>query len=174
MSEPDPHIPDGKTTIIAAYGLVSASIILCFIPITAFFMTGLILLPISLLVCWGLRLGKPHDSLIYNHMIYISRTIWMYSLLLSLTSSIAGFMVFRWADNSLLHDTLNTIMGGQSYSHEELYGVLLDYARANLILMISAAMICIVPVVGYITYRLSRGLSRALKGYRLPRPQAWF
>ncbi|QQG36170.1 MAG: hypothetical protein HYS17_11890 [Micavibrio aeruginosavorus] len=174
MSDNNEHKPEGKSAIIAVYAFLILSTVFCFVPVTAVFTTGLLMLPLCLFAAWLLRFGKSPDSLIYNHMIYISSTIWMYSLLFSVTSSIAGFMIFRWADNSILNEALNAMMSGQGYSREELYDLLLDYARANLGLMVSAAIVCVVPVIGYIAYRLSRGLNRALKGYRLQKPQSWF
>jgi len=40
--------------------------------------------------------------------------------------------------------------------------------------MMSAALFCAVPTLIYTLYRLKGGISRALKGYRLAKPESWF
>jgi uncharacterized membrane protein len=41
-------------------------------------------------------------------------------------------------------------------------------------LLITAGVITILPGLVYFAVRFVRGLSRAIKGYRLAKPKAWF
>lgn len=168
------HIPEGNQAILTVYGLLCTALVFSMIPILPIFITGTFLFPFVLVLAWMLRFGKGTDTLIYNHMIYISRTIWMFSLLLAITSSIAGFLVMTGADNSAYQNVINDMMNGVSYSYDQMYDVMITYIKANMGLMICAVALCTVPTLGYMAYRLARGMSRAFKGYRLAKPQAWF
>lgn len=168
------HLPEGNQAILTVYGLLCVGIVFSMVPVLPIFFTGMMLIPFVLVLAWMLRFGKSPDTLIYNHMIYISRTIWMFSLLLTITSSIAGFLVMTGADNSAYQNILNDMMNGISYSHDQMYDVMISYIKTNMGLMICAVALCTIPTLGYVVYRLTRGMSRALKGYRLANPQAWF
>lgn len=166
--------PKGNMTIVMVYIFLCIANIFIFTPIIPVHLTGATLIPLVLFFAWCLRFRKSHDTLIYNHMIYISRTIWMWSFILTITASIAGYLVYQGADNSIIQDALNSMTNGNAYTHAELFDILMNYIRANMGLMLSATLLCVLPPTGYIVYRLTRGIMRALKGYRLANPHAWF
>ncbi|MFN3826620.1 MAG: hypothetical protein ACK4NR_03240 [Micavibrio sp.] len=168
------HKPDGRELIVFVYGLLTLSLICLFMPVLPILLTGLIMMLATLLLARILRLGKGHDHLVYNHMIYISRTISLWSLITAITTGIAGFLVIDKADNSLYQEMIDNMMQGHIYTPQESIEVMMNYISANMSLMIVAGIICFIPSMGYIIYRLSKGIGRALKGYRLANPKAWF
>ena len=174
MNEEPNHTPEGNSAIVGVYMLLLLATVCLFTPIVPVFMTGMIVLPLTLLAAWVLRLNKNEDSPIYSHMIYISRTIWIFSFIMSLTTSIAGFAVFGYADNTVYTEMINNMMNGVAYSPQESFDILIQYIQINLPLMVGAGLFCLIPTAGYIAYRLHKGFSRALKGYRLSHPKAWF
>lgn len=174
MTDEQHHEPEGNTTIITVYGLLCFGLICSMTPIIPVFLMGTMLIPFTLFLAWALRFGKSRETLIFNHMIYISRTIWMFSIILTVTTALAGFLVSTGADNTLLNSTISDMMNGILYSHDQLYDILMEYIRINSALMISAVALCTLPTMGYIIYRLAKGMGRAFKGYRLAKPEAWF
>ena len=65
------------------------------------------------------------------------------------------------------------MMEGRGLSHEELAANLMAYLKANFALMLSGALLCAVPTLIYTVYRLQNGISRAIKGHRLSKPESW-
>ncbi len=173
MTEVQDHAPEGNSAIIGVYTILSLSVIFLFTPIVPVFVTGTFLLPVALFIAWLLRFNKSEDSLVYNHMIYISRTIWMFSVIMTVTTAIAGVVIINYADNSPYTNMINDMMNGIRYSTPQAFDVLIQYIKVNLMLMIVAGLFCLLPTLGYIAYRLIHGFSRALKGYRLAKPKSW-
>lgn len=174
MTEEQNIVSQGNTAIISIYILLTFSIICMFTPVGAVMIMGTFMILFTLFLAWCLRFGKDENNYIYSHMIYISRTIWMWSIIASVTTSIAGFLVFTQADNSVYETMLADMGNGIAYSHKESFEALITYIKANLSLMITAGLICFVPIIGYISYRIFHGLSHALKGIRPTKPKAWF
>lgn len=161
-------------TITSLYGLVCVLIISQFVPLHSVQIAGFILFPVSLIAIAVLRHRNDKDSLIHNHMTYLWRTLWIWSLLLSIALPLAGLWVYSGADHSPIQNLIEDIIKRTSYTQEELYGVLKEYMYLNKNLLILAGTTCIGPTILYIVYRLAKGMSRAFKGYRMAHPRAWF
>lgn len=137
-------------------------------------MTGLTALVLALFMGWVFRFGKDHDSLIYQHMIFISRTFWMWSVIFSITSGIAGAGIITIADNSIYDRVLDDMRNGIMYSNIMMIDALKTYIMDNLAIMIAAGIICAVPPFSYIGYRMYHGITHLLKEKPLPKPKGWF
>ena len=172
--EDDDKAPTGNRAILFVYGLFCLSLFFICTPVIKIHTAGSLLLLFTLFSAWCLRFGKPHDTLIYNHMIYISRTIWMMSLIITAAVAVAGYVVYTLADNSIMQSAFDEMMEGRGLSHQELAGTLMEYLKANFMLMLSGALLCAVPTLLYTVYRLQHGITRALKGHRLAKPESWF
>jgi|JI10StandDraft_1071094.scaffolds.fasta_scaffold29960_3 uncharacterized membrane protein len=159
-----------KRKILAVYILFGVGAVLMTFPTPV----GFFPLIIALLIGWVFRFGKDHDSLIYQHMIYISRTFWMWSALLTITTAVAGAAVITVADNSIYDRILDDMRNGIMYSNIMMVDALKTYIMDNLPIMIVAATFCIVPMIGYIGYRLYHGISHLMKDKPLPKPKGWF
>ena len=169
-----PPKPESQANILTLYGLLCTAVILLFVPSFPAIIMGAFMLPFTLFTGWCLRFGKSPESLTYQHTMYISRTIWMWSLICSITTSIAGFFVFTRADNSIYNKIIDDMMQGIHYSHAMMGEALMNYLHTNFAIILIAGIICVVPIVGYISYRLYHGIKTALKGQRPRKPLSWF
>lgn len=165
--------PESKANIVTVYALLCAAVILLFVPLVPAMTMGALLLPFTLLTAWFMRFGKVPDSMTYQHMIYISRTIWTWSFIATISTSVAGFAVFTLADNSIYDKIIADMMNGVSYSRAMMREALMTYIHSNFTIIAVAGILCFVPIAGYILYRLYHGLGRALKGYRPHKPLSW-
>ncbi len=169
-----PPKPESQANILTLYGLLCTAIVLLFVPALPAVIMGAFMLPFTLFTGWCLRFGKGPETLTYQHTIYISRTIWMWSVISSIATSIAGFLVFTQADNSIYDQIINDMMQGVHYSHAMMSEALMNYIHTNFALVMLAGIICVVPIGGYIIYRLYHGIKPALKGERPRKPLSWF
>lgn len=165
--------PKSLSGILTLYGLLVLTIILLFIPTLTAMIMGALLLPFILFVGWCLRFGKTPENIVYQHSLYIARTIWAWSLVGGAATSIAGFLVFTQADNSIYDKIINDMMQGIHYTRAMMGDALMDYIHTNFALVILAGIICVVPIAGYISYRLYNGIKPALKGEPPHRPISW-
>lgn len=166
--------PEPQTPVFALYGLLGAGVLLLFVPFLPAIVMGAFMLPLTLFTGWCLRLGKTPESLTYQHAIYIARTVWAWSFISGAATAIAGFLVFTKADNSLYDRIIGEMMQGVHYSPAMMSEALAGYIQTNFALMVTAGIICFVPIVGYIVWRFCHGLRRALKGEPPRRPFSWF
>lgn len=174
LPPPSEPKPESQANILTLYGLLCAAVVLLFVPSITAMIMGVFMLPFTLFTGWCLRFGKGPESLTYQHTIYISRTVWMWSLISSIATSIAGFVVFTQADNSIYDKIIDDMMQGIHYSHAMMAEAMMEYIHTNFILVVLAGLICVVPIGGYILYRLYHGIKAALKGERPRKPLSWF
>jgi|GEM_PF-3020208 hypothetical protein len=174
MNEEQPHQEKPNTVIIFGYGLLIAATLCLFVPLLPVFVTGGLMLSFTWLMAVTLTFGKSPDHLVHNHMTYIARTISTWSTLSFVLACAAGILVSVKADNSVYNEMLNGRMNGIAYSMQESIDVMMNYIKINMGLMIVAGLMCLVPSAGYIAYRITRGLSNALKGQFIGNPKARF
>lgn len=134
---------------------------------------GAIALVTALLTGWILRFGKDQDNVIYQHTIFVSRTFWIWSMIMSVTTAIAGAGIISMADNSIYDRVLDDMRNGIMYSNIMMIDALKTYITDNLAIMIVAGIFCAVPAFGYVGYRLYHGISHLLKDQPLPKPKGW-
>lgn len=156
------------------YASFTAAIILLFIPLMSTQILGALLLLVALIWAYIMRGKDGIESLSGNHAAYIIRTIWIWGFFLSIGVIIAVPWFYSIADHSAVENFMSQAANGHLAATETVNDVMAEYMRTNLSPLIMVSAITIGPSVIYIIYRLARGLSRALKGYRVANTKNWF
>lgn len=173
MDEESLHREKPDNTIIFAYGLLIAAVLCLFVPLVPVFMTGGFMLIFTWLLAVALRFGKSPDDLIHNHMTYIARTISAWSSLTFILAMISGMLMFSKADNAAYQGMFEDLRNGIAYTPQESINVMMQYIHDNMALMAIAGVICFVPSGAYIAWRITRGMSRALRNIHNDHPKKW-
>jgi uncharacterized membrane protein len=157
--------------IINIYSAFVASLLMQVIPSVAIQTFGLLLLICVFFGCYFYRSKEDKGSLIENHTTFIIRTFWIWSLFLLIAMGAAVFWILGTGGHEILIQSIDTILGGGSIPSEaELMRIANRFFLNNLI----ALVVCFGPCIIYIAYRICKGLSRALKGYRVDNEKSWF
>lgn len=156
------------------YAAFAASIILLFIPLISTQLIGSLLILIALIWAYIIRSKAEHESLAHNHAAYIIRTIWIWGLFLTIGIIIAVPWLYSIADHSAIQNFMNSAATGTIPESDAMNDVLGRFMRDNLSAFIMVCGITIGPSILYIIFRLAKGLSRALKGYRIANARGWF
>lgn len=163
-----------QKTIVQYYGAFAAAVLSNFIPLAVVQIFGLCLLLAILIGSYILKARSKLDSLSYNHMTYLIGTIWISSFFLVIGLCVATYWVYVQGNHELIQQVVNGMNAGTMYGPADLQAILSGYIKQNLSLLITATLSTIGPCVIYIVYRITHGLSRASKGYRIAKPAAWF
>ncbi len=165
--------------IIGLYMIFGISILLCMIPHIAAAIISMPALLFALVVAYRMRAGMAEDSLKHNHATYVIRTIWIGSFLASVTVIAASVYLFYTLDNAPLMPCLERLVSVDPEKAlmmiDSLFGPCYGpYLSANLHVFIVGGAIAAGAPLAYFVLRFIRGFSRALKGYRVTKPKAWF
>ena len=164
--------------IMKVYGALSAAIILGFIPNGAFVLVALLLFCLVTPLAGRIRRKADPASLTANHMTYIIRTVWIFTLFAAVTIALATIYVLCVYNIAPLQPCVNTIMAQKPTSNQAMAAALQpcigNFMSANMRVFLTAGIAAGVPVVLYLVYRVARGVGRAQKGYRLENVQHWF
>jgi uncharacterized membrane protein len=157
---PEKRDPEqGKT--LALYALFIIALILQVMPFLAVQIFSLLLLGLTIVVITILKSGSIKDGLLHNHATYLARSFWIWSFLMSTGGLVASYLIYQQHSQqewiNIAHDLL------ENETDSVHYKVMARYFIASL-----------APGMIYLTYRLVRGLRRALHGYRLAKPKSWF
>lgn len=162
-----------QKTINGLYlGLILASI-LSFVPFTLPQIFAVILLLVVLVAAYIYRLSVGKDTLLHNHMTYMIGTIWIGTTFLVIGMAIAGVWVYQYGDHTVVHNTMLQMQSGMIPTESQIYGLIDEYMRSNMALVINAALIFVGPGILYFVYRIAKGYSRAMRGYRMANPRSW-
>ena len=162
-----------KNNVLALYGLLVLSVALLFMPLASLMLFGLLLLILVQIASPVMRAGKDRDQAYYQHLFYIARTIWSWVLISTITTALAGYIVYTQADNSIYDTIVSNIMSGMVYDETMLKQALMDYIQLNFRIVMTAAALCIIPMAGFLLYRVGHGVRRALQSLAPARPYAW-
>ncbi len=164
------------------YGAFGASLVLMLVPSVMVALAALLLFLGVLIAAYIIRSGAEKGSLCENHATFIIRTIWIGSFFSAITLSIACTYMVENIDNnpmlacaeSILANAQTLMMSNDFMALANLVSPCMDnfLAANNQVLMISMA-IAALPILLYFILRFSRGISRALKGYRVSNPKSW-
>jgi uncharacterized membrane protein len=123
-----------------------------------------VILLFILVSCIGfIRKESEKDSYIYNHATFLSRTLWMWSFMLTISVVLAGIYISNEVKLSL-EDV-------QSLSQDLMAGKTDSPVVTRLMPVGIAAM---APSTIYIFWRYAAGLMRAFKGNFMKRPRSFF
>ncbi|MGQ0526521.1 MAG: hypothetical protein ACT4OY_00590 [Alphaproteobacteria bacterium] len=171
-----------RKTILQVYAVFGVGLVFSVIPFFAAAGLSLVLVMVTLIAAYIIRSGAQDASLTENHMTYIIRTIWIGSFIASLTLIAASLYLLAVIDNTPLDPCIQKFyqmsMGGMTFDVQTLSGTFeacaISYIVVNLNSFLIAAAIGALPVLVYFGARYAHGLNRALKGYRIAKPDTWF
>lgn len=173
----------GQKTIMRLYGAFVASLVLMFVPSVIMALVALLLFCAVLVAAYVIRSKAEEDSLTENHMTFLIRTIWIVCLFSVITVTIGGLYLWTQADVSAIEACAGPITdyimaNAENVIVTEVYRLtepcVAPLIQANVFPLMMASAVTILPLVLYLILRLTRGIGRASKGYRIAHPKAWF
>ena len=176
IDHPNPE----RHKIMMLYILFAAGLFGSFIPAVWPAIISLIVLILVLGAAYSMRHGKDDDSLLGNHATFLISTIWKGSTLAAITLAIGGVYLLQYIDQSPLTPCLDKIMEGAAAPGDMaglkiLFAPCFDvYYQKNSSVFIVSGLMAMGPPLAYFLIRLARGAERAMKGYRIAHPRAWF
>jgi len=161
--------------ILQIYAALAGSLLLSFVPMISAVIFSLILFFGVWITASFLRHKATPDSLVKNHMGFLIRTIWITGLFSLVTMSIATAYLLSVYNSLDLVDCVGTVTTTDMAALEAAIRPCMDdFMRINMPYFINATLIAATPLVLYMTFRLIKGLSRALKGHRMGNLKCWF
>ncbi|MCE7887289.1 MAG: hypothetical protein DYH13_07290 [Alphaproteobacteria bacterium PRO2] len=181
----DPVTDANQKKIVRLYGAFGAGLVFSMVPLWSAAIVSAALILGVLIVAYVLRTDAEHGSLIENHMTFVIRTIWIGSLFALITTSAASVYFLKALDNAPLQPCAEMILSMASGMSDptamEKYindfmsmPCWANYWQTNLMIFIIGGVIAAGPILIYFVVRYIRGLTRAMRGYRVANPKAWF
>ncbi|MGZ9097590.1 MAG: hypothetical protein ACXW30_04765 [Micavibrio sp.] len=167
MNEKPPPLLDNKKNpdqvkVVALYVSFIVSALLVFAPVASLSFLALLGMVVLIIVIGFMRRECEKDSLLHNHATYLSRTFWMWQLMLLVGMIIGGYYVFRqYPDIQQILRIVESLSKGQTDTPE-------------FKTMATVTVVTLGPGCLYVAYRLIRGFHRALSGYRVAKPKSFF
>lgn len=174
--EPTPARAPEEKKILRVYGAFAAALVMMFVPHAAACVLALLLFSGTMTAAYIVRRKSEADSLTAGHMTHIIRTMWIGSAMAFLTTIVATLFMLP----QINYDPVNACTepyqaamaaGDSAAAIDSLRQCLDEFMATNMpVLMMATVMAAALPLV-YFLLCLARGLSRALKGHRIGRPQ---
>ena len=156
------------------YAALAAVIILQAVPQDTIALAGALIFLVMFVGAYIYRARAVEDDLVHNHMTYIIRTTWIAGLFFTVGFFAAVWVVYSMADISMIHNMMREIQTGTLYTKEQIEGVLNQAYAVNQKLLLITGAVTLGPSVIYLVIRIAKGMARAMKGYRMASPRAWF
>lgn len=161
--------------ILILYGVLLASVIAISIITPTAQMIAAIGIYGTLFASYVMRKMHHIDDIVTNHMIYISRTIWIWTLFLFFGVLGIVILILLNGDWTEINHMSAQIMSGAGTPDEAATTQSMQkFSADNEKLVIFSLIICILPAQIYALWRIYKGVVRAKGGYRIQRPQNWF
>ena len=179
---PPTHNDPDKKSVINLYAMFGVGLILSLVPSTLVSIVALFFMVAVLIAGYGLRKKATPDSLAENHATYVIRTIWIGTLFSVITVSLGGLYLLSDIDYSAFQPCAENLAAqGDALMQNPTYGAVWgssepcmnNFINENFRLLTIAAIIAALPVLIYFGYRYGKGLSRAMKGYRMKDAKSW-
>jgi len=154
-----------QSKIIAFYLGFIISTIGMFTPYDWWYIPSSLFVIIGLLYLYIERLWIKKASLTYNHSCFITKSIWISSLLFIIGAIIAGLL----GDHTTITHLSTALTNGIAFDQDQLKSILLNYGQQNLWLFLA----CLTPSGFYLLYRLAKGIIYAAKNTLIPNPKNW-
>lgn len=171
MTPPTPD-PEHKT-VMRVYAAVVASVILQAMPMMVAQGIGTLILFGAWLATYMVRWRAAPNGLARNHMLWLSRTLWISSLLLTVGIVLAGLWVLREGDHGVIDRLSESLLSGSAPSESSVAAMGREYFLTNYALILKASLLTMGPGFAYFFYRVLRGFVRAGRGYRMADPKSW-
>ncbi len=172
--------PEGQSTILNLYAVFGVSMILSVMPYAAAAVLSLIFFLGLLIAAYVVRSDAAKDSLKDNHATFIIRTLWI-AAFISIPTTLAAAAYMQFNIDYTAFDPCIESLARQSASwletapHMEIYAFVQPcvetFLEMNKREFIMTALIAGGPVLAYMAFRFIKGLSRAIRGYRLANPR---
>lgn len=171
-----------KKHVLNLYAAFGVSLLVSLVPSVIVALISLAFIIGVLGAAYVLRKRAAPESLMENHALYIIRTIWIATALSLVTLAAGSAYMLPNIDYSAFGTcAAGLAQKGQDYAQTagfmEIYVAaepcMKPFLDMNLRLFIITALIAALPVVLYFVIRFVRGLSRAVKGYRIANPKGW-
>lgn len=177
-----PADPD-KKRVLNLYAAFGVSLLLTLVPSLLISFVALVFVVGVLIGAYMMRRASEVESLAENHCTYVIRTLWISALISLITLFAGSAFMLGGIDYAPFEPCANAMAQkgaefAQNASYEEVYALAEPCMNAfidfNMSLLMTTALITAGPVLIYLGYRYGKGLLRALKGYRMANPKAWF
>lgn len=169
--------------ILNLYGLFGASIVLSIVPYIQAAVLSTVFFIVLLAMAYVLRRGVEAESLQENHATYVIRTLWITAFFSLITMTIATAYMMGGVDYGPFMPCTNQIAGMGMEALEaagihDIYPIIepcvTPFVDANKVLLMNCVVIAGAPLMIYMGYRFTKGVMRAMKGYRLANSKGWF
>ena len=158
---------DAKKIVSLYILLTLASVLLC-IPITLLASIGALLWTLALILSWALRSQALENKPLYQHMRYITCTIWNGVFIAGITGAVAAVYIAVYADFSIYQAVINDMANGVSFSDATITDAFYQFIGTNLGIIIVAGILYFALPTAYTLYRIYNGIHHARKGIPLP------
>jgi len=174
--------PEGQKYILNLYAAFGVSLILSVLPYMSAAILSLVFFLGVLVGSYAVRKKVDEHSLAENHATYIIRTLWISAFISLVTTGLAtaymlggiDYSTFQPCANKLANNGVEWMENASMMAVYTLMQPCLDnFLGSNKTLLTNAVIIAGGPIVVYMAYRMVKGLSRAMKGYRLSNPKSW-
>lgn len=135
--------------------------------ISAILVTG------ALVFGYVLRAQEKNDTIVAHHATFVIRTIWIWSVFLLVGMFGAGIMVQMSGDMRAIDELLGRIYSGAFPTIDDIRATTESYMADNYDLMLRMTIVWLAPAQVYAVWRVVKGLSRALGGYRVKNVMGW-
>ena len=151
------------------YAAIIAAFVLHFVPDQLVqIIASLVFLGVFIALYVFRRLAED-ESLIDNHMTYLIRSIWIGGLFIIIGTIIsAAYFIGTIGFEEYAR------LGQQAIEQRDPMEIMTVFESAYPQEIFISVMITFAPGTLYLAFRLAKGLARAIKGYRIAKPTAWF
>lgn len=175
--------PDGQSSILNLYAAFGVSMVLSVLPYASAALFSLIFFFGVLVAAYVMRGNAEPESLKANHATFIIRTLWIGAFFSIITTIAATIYLMNGIDYDPFNPCAQALADKglvwlEQAGPMEVYAFVTpcmeSFMQTNKTLFINSVIIAAAPILLYMAYRMIKGLSRAIKGYRLAKPQVWF
>ncbi|OIN85203.1 MAG: hypothetical protein AUJ12_10075 [Alphaproteobacteria bacterium CG1_02_46_17] len=163
-----------KQKILLLYLIFFGGVVTAYIPNMTVQGYSMLFGLVSLILAYIFRARADEDDLVWHHSTFMIRTIWIWSLFLSLGMIGAGYIVGTQADMSALQNIMDMATSGSIPDEAEMDAAGRAYFDTNFNLILKTTLMWLAPAQVYAVWRIYKGLSRAMNGYRVQNLRNWF
>ncbi len=168
--------PSATKLITNIYAVLAVSLIISFLPVAAAAAVAMAMFLGVWIAAYVIRGRAEPNSLTVDHMTFIIRTIWIAGLFALIGMTVATIYLLGVYDPAALFNCTGAVSADADMAAIEaaVKPCMDEFIAANMPYFLTGTAIAAGPVVIYLAYRLTKGLSRALKGHRIGDVKAWF
>lgn len=175
--------PQGQKTVFNLYAALGVSLILSVLPSYAAAGVSMVFFLGVLLAAYAVSNKAETGSLRESHADFIIRTMWIAAFFSLITTGLAAFYLIKGVEYAQFMPCADTLANkgldwAENAGMMEIYALIqpcvTPFIDDNMTVLLNAVALAGAPPVLYMAYRMARGLSRAIKGYRVVHPKSWF